>query len=46
MDRNDEMRAQIEDGWLAAKRGELVDGDKVFDRIDAELKALEEAGRK
>jgi antitoxin ParD1/3/4 len=31
----------IEEGWLAAQRGETVDGDGVFDRIDAELEALE-----
>lgn len=30
-----------EEGWLAAQRGEFVDGDSVFDRIDAELEALE-----
>ncbi len=31
----------IEEGWLASQLGETVDGDGVFDRIDAELEALE-----
>ena len=34
---DDELRMQIEQGWQAAQRGELVDGDEVFDRIYAEL---------
>lgn len=33
---------QIEEGWLAAQRGELIDGEEVFARIDSELEALEE----
>ena len=37
----DEIREQIEEGWQSAKSGELVDGDAVFDRIDAELEGLE-----
>jgi antitoxin ParD1/3/4 len=37
----DEIRKQIKEGWLAAQRGELVDGDEVFDRIDAELEGME-----
>jgi antitoxin ParD1/3/4 len=32
-------REQIERGWLQAQRGELVDGNEVFDRIDKRLKA-------
>ncbi len=28
-------------GWQSVRRGELVDGDQVFDRLDAELEALE-----
>ena len=36
----DEIRAQIEEGWQAAKRGELADGDDVFDRMDAELESI------
>ena len=39
-----DIRELIEEGWQSAKRGELVDGDEVFDRIDAELEALERAG--
>ena len=37
----DEMRKQIEEGWLSAKSGEFVGGDEVFNRIDAELEAIE-----
>jgi antitoxin ParD1/3/4 len=37
----EQIRKQIEEGWQSAKRGEFVDGDEVFDRIDAELDALE-----
>ena len=49
--RKSEIRAQIEEGWQSAKRGEVIDGDEVFDRIDAELEvaeleAMERAGRK
>ena len=39
--RKHEIGKQIEEGWQSAKRGESVDGDDVFDRIDAELDALE-----
>ena len=42
-DTNDKVRTQIEQGWQSAQRGELVDGDEVFDRIDAELEARERA---
>ncbi len=46
MARNEEYRRLIEDGWLAAGRGDFVDGDEVFDRIDSELAAVElAAGR-
>jgi antitoxin ParD1/3/4 len=44
--RKDEIRKQIEDGWQSAKRAELVDGDEVFDRIDAEVEALERSDPK
>ena len=44
--RKDEIRTQIEEGWQSAKRGEFVDGDEVFDRMDAELEILEHAARK
>ena len=37
----DEIRTGIDEGWEAAQRHELVDGDGVFDRIDAELEAME-----
>ena len=44
--RKDEIRKQIEEGWHSARRGELVDGDEVFDRVDAELMALERSAGK
>ena len=44
--RKDEIREQIEDGWQSAKRGEFVDGDEVFDRIDAEMEVMERAAHK
>lgn len=44
--RKDEIRKQIEEGWQSAKRGELVDGDEYFDRVDAELEAMERAIQK
>ena len=44
--RKGEIREQIEEGWQAAKRGELVDGDDVFDRIEAELEAMERSAGK
>ena len=36
-------REQIERGWLQSQRGELVDGDEAFRRIDQRIKI---AGRK
>jgi antitoxin ParD1/3/4 len=44
--RKDEIRRQIEEGWQSAKLGEFVDGDEVFDRVDAELEALERSAGK
>ena len=44
--RKDQIRKQIEEGWQAAQRGELVDGDEVFDRIDAELQTVESSALK
>lgn len=41
----DSIRRQIEEGYRSAQRGDLVDGDEVFDRIDAELAAMEANGR-
>jgi Arc/MetJ-type ribon-helix-helix transcriptional regulator len=44
---HDEMRVkwreQIEQGWLQAQRGELVDGDVALDRLEERIK---EHGRK
>lgn len=31
-------RDQIEQGWLQAQRGEFVDGDVAFDRLEARTK--------
>jgi antitoxin ParD1/3/4 len=42
--RGDEIRKQIEEGWQAARRGELADGDEVFDWIDGEMAAMECSG--
>jgi antitoxin ParD1/3/4 len=39
--RKEDIRKQIDEGWQSAKRGEFADGDEVFDRIDAELEAME-----
>ena len=44
--RRHEIGSQIEEGWQSAKRGELVDGEEVFDRIDNELAATERSARK
>ena len=44
--RQEEMREQIEEGWQSAERGELVNGDEVFDRIDRELEAMEHSAPK
>ena len=44
--REDEIRRQIEEGWQSARRGEFVDGDEVFDRVDAELAALDRSAGK
>ena len=44
--RKEQIRKQIEEGCQSAKRGEFVDGDEVFDRIDAELEALERSAPK
>ena len=41
-----EIRRQIEEGWQSVRRGELVDGDEVFDRVDAELDAIERSAGK
>jgi antitoxin ParD1/3/4 len=44
--RKEEIREQIEEGWQSAERGELVDGDEVFHRIDVELEAMERSSPK
>lgn len=42
-DNNDKVRTRIEQGWQSAQRGDLLDGNDVFDRIDAELEGREHA---
>jgi antitoxin ParD1/3/4 len=42
----EDVRQKIDEGWDAAKRGEFVDGDKVFDRIDRELTSLQQRSQK
>ena len=44
--RKAEIRKQLEEGWQSAKSGDLVDGDEVFNRIDAELEVMKRAMRK
>ncbi|SPF56605.1 conserved hypothetical protein [Candidatus Sulfopaludibacter sp. SbA4] len=44
--RKGDIRTLIDEGWEAARRGELVDGDNAFDRIDAELEAMERSAPK
>ena len=44
--RKEEIGEQIEEGWQSAERGELVDGEEVFDRIDTELETLERSAPK
>ena len=39
--RRESIRQQIEEGWDSARRGEFVDGDKLFEQIEAELGSLE-----
>ena len=42
----EEIGNPIEEGWQSAERGEIADGDEVFDRIDAELEVMERAAPK
>jgi antitoxin ParD1/3/4 len=41
-----EIRKKIADGLASLRRGEGIDGDAVFDRIEAELDTLERNGHK
>lgn len=40
--RNEEIRKQITKGLESQRLGQLVDGEAVFDRLEAELDALPE----
>ena len=44
--REDEIGTQIEEGWQSARGGEMADGGGVFDRMDAELEAMERSAPK
>ena len=44
--RKNRLQEQIEEGWQAAISEEFVDGDEVFDRIDAELEAMDKSAPK
>ena len=46
LQRREEVRERIEEGWQSAKHGELADGDEVFNRIDGELEAMEHSAGK
>jgi hypothetical protein len=37
---------RLRKGWQAAQLGEIVDGDAVFDRIDAEMEVIERSAPK
>jgi len=37
------IRRLIDEGWRQAERGELIDGDAVFDRIERELMLSEDS---
>ena len=38
--RKEGIHRQIEAGWQSAQRGEFVDGEEVFDRLESELDSL------
>ena len=44
--RKEEVRHKIREGLDSLQRGEAVDGEAVFDRIDAELDLIEQNGKK
>jgi|SRR5947208_12710586 antitoxin ParD1/3/4 len=44
--RKEEVRQKIDEGLDSLARGEGVDGEAVFDRIEAELDALEQSRKK
>jgi antitoxin ParD1/3/4 len=39
------VRAAVEEGAAAADRGDVRDGDEVFDEIDAELASLQKSSK-
>ena len=43
--RKDEIQKKITEGLQSLKRGEGVDGEEVFDRVEAELEQLARSGR-
>jgi predicted transcriptional regulator len=46
LQQRDDIRQKIDEGWDAARRGEFVDGDELFDRIDRELTSLQPHSQK
>ncbi len=44
--RKDQIRKQIEEGWQSAQRGEFVDAEEVFGRMDADLQNSERSALK
>jgi antitoxin ParD1/3/4 len=44
--RKEETRRKISEGLESLRRGEAMDGEAVFDRIEAELDAVDQNGRK
>jgi len=44
--RKEEVRRKINEGLDSLSRGEVVDGEAVFDRIEAELGALEQSSER
>lgn len=45
LSRKDEIRKQIAEGVASLRAGKGIEGEAVFDRIEAELDALERADR-
>lgn len=44
--RQEGIREQIEEGWQAAKSGDVVDGEEVFKRINTEREVMETSARR
>lgn len=42
--RNDDLRDQLLHALETQRRGDLLDGEAIFDRLEAELEALDDSG--